>query len=356
MCPNPFISVLIPSYNRPEYLIKCIESIIESDFDNYEILISDDNSPRIEEISNSLSPYLSFPNISFERQPRNLGWSDNRNYLVEHAKGQFVILLGDDDKIAPNTLSRLSKYIENYPDYDLYGFGYAVIDEYNHFCYSRVAPRSFEVSIKILKVTEMLFISGIIPFWTFHPFTICYKKTIGEEIKYSREAFIGDDLLFLFDCVNNGKKMLVIPEALFYWRKMQGKSRKKYQNLSNFKDSSITARRNILYILEHRDDLQPCISKLISSYSFRKRFLYDPIVIDKSIVKYGLDSLNLDEQHLKELRDLCSNGNYFYHQLRIKLYQIFDYIKLFGFKGIFGLLLLSYYKLNFSIKKIKLWW
>lgn len=353
---KPFFSILIPSYNRPSYLEKCLESILENDFNDFEIIISDDDSTEIKEIKRVIEPYLKYENITFIKQSHNIGMANNWNFLVSYARGKYLIILGDDDNILSCMLSRLKCYIEDYPDYDLYGFGYNVIDEHDMFCYSRCSPKIFEISLAYPKFIRSLFVSGIIPFWTFHPFTICYKKQVTEQIKYNEGAFIGSDLLFLFDCVNIGKKMLVIPEVLFCWRKMQGKSRKGYQNLSNFRGSSITARKNILYILKHRDNLQPCISKLISSYFFRKRFLYDPIVIEKSMVKYRLDSLDLNENYLKELSDLCRIENYFYHKLRIKLYQVFDYFKLFGFKGIFGLLLLSYYKLNFAIKKIKLWW
>ena len=350
---QPFFSILIPSYNRPTYLEKCIESILKNDFKDFEIIMSDDDSTEINEIQRLIEPYLRYENITFIKQSHNLGMANNWNFLVTKAKGKYIIILGNDDMLLDHALSHLKNYIERYPNYDLYGIGYNVIDENGEFCYSRCSPKTFEISLAYPKFIGSLFVSAIIPFWTFHPFTICYKREVGEKITYDDDAFIGSDLLFLFDCVNNGKKMLVIPEVLFRWRKMQGKGRKGYQNLSNLRGSNIRARKNILYILEHRDNLQPCISKLISSYSFRKRFLYDSIVIDKSIVKSDLDRLNLKKKHFKELRDLHSTGNYFYHRLRIKLYDMYDYIKLFGFKGVLRLVLYGYYELNFKTKMIK---
>ncbi len=65
---NPFFSILIPSYNRPEYITKSIESILDNDFDDYEIIISDDNSPKIDEIEKSIKKYLEFENVHFFKQ------------------------------------------------------------------------------------------------------------------------------------------------------------------------------------------------------------------------------------------------------------------------------------------------
>jgi len=349
---QPFFSVLIPSFDRPRYLEKCIESILKNDFKDFEIIISDDNSIRIKEILRVIEPYLKYENITFIKQSHNLGMANNWNFLVFNAKGKYLIILGDDDILLTCTLSRLKCYIENYPDYDLYCFGYSVIDENNKFCYLQYSYKIFEISLTYPKLIEKLFVAGIIPFWIFHPFTICYKREVSEQITYNDDVFIGSDLLFLFDCANIDKKMLVIPEALFYWRKMQGES-KEYQNLSNFRGSNIIARRNILDILEQRSDLQPCISKIVLSYSFRKRFLYDSIVIDKLIVKSGFDSLKLKKKHLEELQELYNTGGYVYHRIRIKLYQMYEYIKVFGFKGVFRLILYGYYKLRFKSKMIK---
>lgn len=350
---TPFFSILIPSYNRPSYLEKCIESILKNDFNDFEIIISDDDSTEIKEIQRVIKPYLKYENVTFIKQSHNLGMAKNWNFLVSNARGKYLIILGDDDSFLTCTLSRLKCYMEDYPDYDLYSFGYTVIDENDKFCYTRSSYNTFEISLEYPKLIGSLFLSGIIPFWVFHPFTICYKKEVGEKITYDDGAFIGSDLLFLFDCADIGKKMLVIPEVLFCWRKMQVKSRREYQNLSNSRDSIIIARKNILYILEHRNNLQPYISKLVSSYSFRKRFLYDSIVTDKSIGKSGIESLNLKKGHLEELMELYRSGNHCYHRLRVKLYQMNDFIKLFGFKGVFRMILYGYYKLKFKLRMIK---
>ena len=132
-----FFSILIPSYNRPSYLEKCIESILKNDFNDFEIIISDDDSTESKEIQRVIEPYLKYENITFIKQSHNLGMANNWNFLVSNAKGEYVIILGDDDKFLAYTLRRLKYYVESYFDYDLYCFGYNVIDENDQFCYSR---------------------------------------------------------------------------------------------------------------------------------------------------------------------------------------------------------------------------
>jgi glycosyltransferase involved in cell wall biosynthesis len=348
---KPFFSVLIPSYNRPCYLRKCIDSILKNDFKDLEIIISDDNSPKVEEIRAVANLYLDHQNITFVKQPKNLGWAENRNYLVANAIGKYVLLLGDDDEFYPDTLGRLRRYIERYPQYDLYGLGYSVIDENDVIRYSHSSPRAFEISLRNPEIAKELFFSDIIHFWTFNPFTICYDYKIGEEIKYLKDAFIGDDLLFLFDCINNGKKIFVIPELLFLWRKIQDKSKDGQLNLSGLGINCLKARGNILYLLQQRKDLAPYISELVLSKAYTKRFFFCGTRHDKSISRVILDELKNRETHLANLIDDYQTQNFLFRRFRMKAVRFFDYVCIFGLTGIFRVFLFLYQHIHYRIRK-----
>ena len=82
MTKQPFFSILIPSYNRLDYLGKCLDSVLKNDFNDFEIIISDDHSKNIKEIKALVNPYLSYENITFIHQPQNLGLHGNYNFLV----------------------------------------------------------------------------------------------------------------------------------------------------------------------------------------------------------------------------------------------------------------------------------
>jgi len=350
-CQVHYFSVLIPSYNRPEYITECIESILQNDFDDYEIIISDDNSPRAEDIKKAITPYLQFQNIHFFKQAKSLKEPGNKNFLVEQAKGQYTIIIGDDDKLYPYTLSKIKKYIDKYPDYDLYSFGYTIIDEDNRFYYSRHAPNAIEVNLRHQNLVEHLFISDIFPFWLYHPSTFCCRNGIEKEIPYSQDAGIGEDLLFLFDFINNGKRMFVIPESLFMWRKIQNKGTvgQKNQSLRDF--SNVQARRNILYHLKKRKNLHPFISDVVSTFKYRKRFLYDSVIHDKAASNDNIDKLSLEHDHLKELERYYEKINCF---TRFKPYikRVVDFIELFGLRGLIQVCTVSLQRLGYKLKTV----
>ena len=352
MSAEPFFSVLIASYNRPEYLGKCLRSIFCGDYAEFEVVVADDCSPDADKIKKIAESYKGYSNFSFYANQKKMGMANNWNFLAQKAKGKYLLYIGDDE-LLPHTLKELNECIQKFPNYDFYGFGYNVMDENGEFCYSRVSPSAFEIT-HCSKFLNSALCFDIIPFWVFHPFSICYDRKVCLEVKYREDVGIGSDFLFLFDSINQGKKMLVMPEPLFMWRKAQRMRNCQYKNLSGMNWNSILARKMMLYTLEQRKDICSNISTLISSYYFRKRFLYDPIVIDKSIDGSNMCKLNLRKEHLEELMGLYSSGNYLFHQIRIKLHRAFDYLRLFGLKGIFGLLLLGYYEIRFAIKKSRL--
>ena len=86
---NPLISIVIPYYNRPEKLIRCVESIKHQSYKNYEIIIVDDCSKTI------------FPDLDCEYQylknKTNRGPGASRNAGLNAAKGEFIAFLDSDD-------------------------------------------------------------------------------------------------------------------------------------------------------------------------------------------------------------------------------------------------------------------
>ena len=351
---SPFFSILIPLYNRPQYIPECLDSIFENDFTDFEVVMSDDCSPGISQIERIVKPYLCHTNLRFIKQERNLGWSDNRNFLVRKAKGKFVILIGDDDKFLPFSFSRLKKNIEAHSGYDLYAFGYHLIDENSKLYGSRRSPEAFELNVHNEPFLRNLLLFDIIPFWTFHVFSICYDRRIGDEIGYLKEAFIGDDIAFLFDCMNAGKNLYVIPEVLFSWRKIKYKNKKNYQNLSSSSGSNIKARGHLLQMFQRRKDLNEFIYEVVSRPDFKHIFLFRSISFDTTINKARLSDLMEEDPELTDLLLDYLKHPHRFSRIRIRLSQVLRYLKLFGFKAIWVILLFAYEKFyNKFFKGIK---
>ena len=94
---NLILSIVVPTRNRFSYLKLLLKSIIKSDSNQYEIIVTDnsDNDSEIISFINSLNS----DKINYYHQEGFLSMSDNFDKGVEKAKGKYVIVLGDDDGI-----------------------------------------------------------------------------------------------------------------------------------------------------------------------------------------------------------------------------------------------------------------
>lgn len=96
MCSSPKYSLVIPSRNGIKFLPTCIESIICQDFLDYEIILSDDNS------NDGTTEYLKgidHPNIKVYFPEPGMSMAEHWEWALSHAKGQWVMFLGQDDAV-----------------------------------------------------------------------------------------------------------------------------------------------------------------------------------------------------------------------------------------------------------------
>lgn len=108
------ISVVIPCFNSGEYLQAAIESVINSGFDDYEIVVVDDGSTdpmtirTLERIKDS--------GIIKLIRIKNVGAASARNIGVNQTAGDFLLFLDSDNRIKPDYLVKSFKAIENNPE------------------------------------------------------------------------------------------------------------------------------------------------------------------------------------------------------------------------------------------------
>lgn len=103
---QPFVTVVIPTYNRLPLLKEAVASVQQQTFKNWELIIIDDCSP--DETWLWLSN-LNSAQIKVLRQTQNSGPSAARNWGIREAKGEFIIFLDDDDLLFPDALENLTR-------------------------------------------------------------------------------------------------------------------------------------------------------------------------------------------------------------------------------------------------------
>lgn len=125
----PRLSVLIPTYNYARYLPETIESVLEQDFSDYELVIIDDCSQ--DESEAVIRNYASKDRrIRFKINRPNLGMVSNWNRCLSLAVGEYVQFLFGDDKLAnKRTLGTMVKMLDDYPTAVLAVAARNIIDE-----------------------------------------------------------------------------------------------------------------------------------------------------------------------------------------------------------------------------------
>ena len=104
---TPFFSIIIPTYNRANLILKTLQSVLEQKFDDFEVIIVDDGSTdNTQEIFKK-----SFPKTTYYRK-NNEERAAARNYGIMRAKGAFITFLDSDDLLYPNHLEEAKNIIE----------------------------------------------------------------------------------------------------------------------------------------------------------------------------------------------------------------------------------------------------
>ena len=190
MIQNPLISIIIPVYNAENYLSRCIESIINQDFKNFELLLIDDGSTDNSQYICDEYARKDY-RINVFHKP-NGGVSSARNLGLKNAKGKWITFIDSDDYIT-------SHFFEESPTFntkfDLYIIGYQ-----NH------GDRS---NYYILNNQEYLGKNQCLSFYNQHihndilrsPWCKFYKNSIIQKnhISFNKEMKYGEDLNFVLE-------------------------------------------------------------------------------------------------------------------------------------------------------------
>jgi len=102
----PKVSICIPTYSRHEYLKEAISSAISQGYSAAEILVSDDGcDPAIADVAARFAH--KDPRVRYWRNKTNLGLAGNWNKCIDEARGDYLIIIGDDDRLLPHGVSDL---------------------------------------------------------------------------------------------------------------------------------------------------------------------------------------------------------------------------------------------------------
>jgi len=104
-------SVIIPLYNKEEFILRTVQSVLNQSYQNFEIVVVDDGSS-----DNGVEKLLELKNNKIRIvEQENAGVSAARNRGIKEAKYEYCAFLDADDEWKPNFLGTIVKLIESYP-------------------------------------------------------------------------------------------------------------------------------------------------------------------------------------------------------------------------------------------------
>lgn len=109
-------SIIVPLYNKEEYIVDTLNSILKQEYSNYEVIVIDDFSTDSSfELVQNFIAQNNLANYLLYKNKKNSGVSFSRNRGIELSEGNYIIFLDADDLIMRSDfLSIINKFIEEY--------------------------------------------------------------------------------------------------------------------------------------------------------------------------------------------------------------------------------------------------
>lgn len=214
-------SIITPVYNTEKYLDKCISSVLEQKFSDFEmLLINDGSTDKSLEI---LKKYSIKDNRIKIFDKKNEGQGAARNFALQHAYGKYILYLDSDDWILDDALQKLyDKFQED--NYDIIFFNvkrfYEETSKTDEYLFNSQFLKKFKEKVfSPNEANEILFTTNGLPFKAYNR-----EFLINNNIKYSDTKYV-EDSEFYFKAITCAKKMVCLDDFIVTYRIRKDSSR-----------------------------------------------------------------------------------------------------------------------------------
>lgn len=200
------ISVIVPVYNVEKYIINCIESIINQDYKDFElILVNDGSTDNSEKI---IKDYLKDKNINWQLiNKENGGQSSARNAGLKASKGDYISFIDSDDVISKDFLSTLLNNLTDDVDFSFCNY---------EFVKKQIPPVDNNDKIKVYEKEELLkdFLKRTVYFVL--PSMLFKKAFLDKNGLYLNEnTFFSEDQMSMWDVIFNSSKSVYLNKKMY---------------------------------------------------------------------------------------------------------------------------------------------
>ncbi|WP_162515379.1 glycosyltransferase [Paenibacillus pinistramenti] len=173
------MSILIPTYNRPEYLEEALQSALAQTYENIEILICDNSEDgRTQLMVDYYQTVLGPSRIKYIKNDTNIGPAANQLKCCTLASGEYINYLMDDDLLHPEKIKRMAHYLNTRSEVSLVTSRKKIIDSDGKLV--RLSPRKIPFAVPD---GEAAFIKG---------------QSAIEALLQTRHNYIGEPTTVLF--------------------------------------------------------------------------------------------------------------------------------------------------------------
>lgn len=208
------VSVIVPIYNVEKYIVKCIESLVNQDFDDYEILLINDGS--VDNCLKIIKEYeAKYPSLIKVIDKENGGYGSVLELGIKLAQGAYVLVCDPDDFLSLDALKNL------YLNATLYDLDLVVSAKYLFYEDSDeiIYDKSFNADFGVLNDGE-LFCDDLefekLYFVEPSPHGKLYKKALIKDIKFAYKVSYTDNILYFVSLVK-AKKIMYLKKAYAYY-------------------------------------------------------------------------------------------------------------------------------------------
>ena len=200
------ITIIIPTYKRSEMLDRAINSVLNQTYQNFEILIVDDNNPNTEyrkDTEKFMKRYKDNHKIRYIKMEKNGGGAAARNFGIKNAKGKYIAFLDDDDEYLPEKLEKQLRFmVDNKLDASF--SNELILDENGFLKYKKEYKKFRKDEILKYHLTEKII----------GPQTFMYKKKVLDEINGFDGVPAGQEYVLMYKTIIGGYNVDYLDEDL----------------------------------------------------------------------------------------------------------------------------------------------
>lgn len=226
------ISVIVPIYKVEKFLPKCIESILNQTYSDFELILVDDGSPdKCPEICDE---YAAKDQHIVVIHQKNSGVSAARNAGLKKAKGQYIGFVDPDDFIAPDMYEKMVQAMET-SEAELVVCGYDYYDEEYHID----EKRKYRVdSDEVIDQKELMKrMSDMPPTIRHGVWNKLFKSSLLSEIYFMENLHSSEDVMFLTEYINLVNNAVIVHQPLYKNLVRQGSATHGGLNIESLADS-----------------------------------------------------------------------------------------------------------------------